>query len=74
MSTNGKGVALEDFLAAGGKLPKGENTKHTDPAKVQKYAMKIVGVLANAPDQATRVQALGKAMAMIVRPYRRKPE
>ena len=73
MST-GKGVDVAEFLAAGGKLPKGKNAKHTSPAKVQKYAMMIVGILAKAPDQATRVQAINKAMAMIVRPYRRKPE
>lgn len=58
---NGK-VKAEDVIKAGGKIP---GLGRQDGALVDQLACKLVGVLADAPSQATRRKALEKARRMI---------
>ena len=60
-----KGVDAEEFLKAGGKLPKGARTVHA--AMVDQLALRVLGVLADAPSQEIRRKALEKARRMLGR-------
>lgn len=59
------GVDAEEFLRAGGKLPKG--VSGVQAALVDQLALKVLGVLADAPTQQVRRKALEKARRMLGR-------
>lgn len=58
-------VDAEEFLKAGGRLPKGSKAVYT--AVVDQLALKVLGVLADAPSQEVRRKALEKARRMLGR-------
>ena len=61
-------LTVEELLKAGGKLPaKSKHLKKMHISESQKYALRILGILADAPDQNTRFLALGKAERMLKR-------
>lgn len=60
-------LTVEELLKAGGKLPAKSNLKKMHISESQKYALRILGILADAPDQNTRFLALGKAERMLKR-------
>ena len=56
------GIPIDEFKKAGGKLPKNLKIPNT---VVDSYALKILGILADAPDNETRRRALEKARRML---------
>lgn len=60
-----KGVPVDNFLKAGGKLPR--QAKGAQAALVDQLALRVLGVLADAPSQEVRRKALEKARRMLGR-------
>jgi len=60
-----KGVPVDDFLKAGGRLPR--EARSAQAALVDQLALKVLGVLADAPSQEVRRKALEKARRMLGR-------
>ena len=56
------GIKLEEALKAGAKIP---GLGRNDQLIVDQLACKLVGILADAPTQATRRKALEKARRML---------
>ena len=60
MTTN-----LDESLKAGGKLPKELQKASLYKKEIEAYAMKIVGLLADAPNNNVRRKSVDKARRMI---------
>ena len=60
-----KGLHVDDFLKAGGKLPR--EASRAQAGLVDQLALRVLGVLADAPSQEVRRKALEKARRMLGR-------
>ena len=60
-----KGVHVDDFLKAGGRLPR--EASRAQAGLVDQLALRVLGVLADAPSQTIRRKALEKARRMLGR-------
>ena len=60
-----KGVHIDDFIRAGGKL--GKEARKAQTPLIDALALRVLGVLADAPTQTIRRKALEKARRMMGR-------
>ena len=60
-----KGVHVDDFLKSGGRLPR--EVRGAQAGLVDQLALRVLGVLADAPSQEVRRKALEKARRMLGR-------
>jgi len=60
-----KGITVDDFVKGGGRLPR--EARWAQVELVNQLALKVLGVLADAPSQEVRRKALEKARRMLAK-------
>jgi len=63
---SGKALTYEDLVKSGATLPKELQKASLHKVEIETYAMKIVGLLADAPNNNVRRKAVDRARRMLV--------